>query len=114
MFGRQEGVMMIGCLGQSRAAQDTDVVARAVAAVALAALAVIHVVDPPGTLSLTPLVGFGYLGIIAAATLVGAGWGAWQAWTRGAHRPRRPSVVRVLPGSPAGADDHDQPLHPVQ
>jgi hypothetical protein len=40
---------MIGCLGQSRtvqsrAAQDSDVVARAVAAVALAVLAVIHVV----------------------------------------------------------------------
>jgi hypothetical protein len=45
---------MIGCLGQSRAApsraaEDSDAVARAVAAVALAALAVIHVVDPPGT-----------------------------------------------------------------
>jgi flavin-binding protein dodecin len=43
---------MIGCLGQSRAApsraaEDSDAVARAVAA--LAALAVIHVVDPPGT-----------------------------------------------------------------
>jgi hypothetical protein len=172
-------MMMIGCLGQSRAAQDSDVVARAVAAVALAALAVIHVVDLPGTLSPTPLVGFGYLGIIAVATLVGAfivvrshwlawavagglaatamggyvltrslsggflgdhddvgnwncplgisalsvetliillaaGWGAWQAWTRGAHRPRRSGVLSVLPGSPASAADHDRPLRPVQ
>ena len=31
---------MLGCLGQARPAQDTDVVARTVAAVALAALAV--------------------------------------------------------------------------
>ncbi len=36
---------MVGCLGQSRPAQDADVAARTVAAVALAALAVIHVVD---------------------------------------------------------------------
>ena len=171
--------MMIGCLGQSRATQDSDVVARAVAAVALAALAVIHVVDLPGTLSPTPLVGFGYLGIIAVATLAGAvivvrshwlawavagglaasamggyvltrslsggflgdhgdvgnwncplgisalsvetliivlaaGWGAWQAWTRSALRPRRPSVLRVLPWSPAGAAAHDRPLRPVR
>ena len=41
--------------------------ARAVGALALAALAVIHVVDLPGTLGPTPLVGIGYLGIIAAA-----------------------------------------------
>jgi len=64
--------MVVGCLGPSRAAQDSDVVARAVAAVALAALAVIHVVDLPGTLGPTPLVGIGYLGIIAVATLAGA------------------------------------------
>ncbi len=59
--------------------------ARAVAALALAGLAVIHVVDLPGTLGPTPLVGIGYLGIIAAAVLV-AGvliarphWLAWAA-----------------------------------
>ena len=60
---------MVGCLGQSRSAQDADVVARTVAAVALAALAVIHVVDLPGTLGTIPLVGVGYFGIIAVATL---------------------------------------------
>ena len=63
---------MIGCLGESRATQESDVVARAVAAMALAALAVIHVVDLPGTLGPTPLVGIGYFGIVAVATLAGA------------------------------------------
>jgi hypothetical protein len=48
----------------------TDMIARAVAAMALAGLAVIHVVDLPGTLGPTPLVGIGYLGIIAAAVLI--------------------------------------------
>ena len=76
---------MLGCLGQARPAQDTDVVARTVAAVALAALAVIHVVDLPGTLGPIPLVGTGYLAIIAVAMLAGAAmivrshWLAWAA-----------------------------------
>ncbi len=39
---------------------------RALGAVALACLAMIHVVDLPGTLGSIPLVGVGYLGIIAA------------------------------------------------
>ena len=47
------------------------VTARAMAALALAALAVIHVVDLPGTLGPDRLVGIGYLGIIAAAVLIG-------------------------------------------
>jgi hypothetical protein len=51
--------------------QATDVIARAVGAVALATLALIHVVDLPGTLGPLPLVGAGYLGIIAAAVVVG-------------------------------------------
>src|SRR5580704_2059772 len=63
---------MIGCLGESRATQESDTVARAVAAMALAALAVIHVVDLPGTLGPTPLVGIGYFGIVTVATLAGA------------------------------------------
>jgi hypothetical protein len=59
--------------------------ARAVGALALAALAVIHVVDLPGTLGPTPLVGIGYLGIIVAAILIGGvliarpHWLAWAA-----------------------------------
>ena len=47
------------------------VAARTVGALALVALAVIHVVDLPGTLGPDRLVGIGYLGIIAAAVLIG-------------------------------------------
>jgi hypothetical protein len=74
---------MVGCLGQSRPTQDADAVARAVSAAALAALAVIHIVDLPGTLGTIPLVGIGYFGIIAVATLVGAVMivrSHWLAW----------------------------------
>ena len=77
---------MVGCLGQSRPAQDADVVARTVAAVALTALAVIHVVDLPGTLSSIPLVGIGYFGIIVVAMLAGAAMvirSHWLAWAVG-------------------------------
>jgi len=76
---------MFARLGQVQPAQGADVVARAVGALALAALAVIHVVDLPPTLGPTPLVGIGYLGIIAAAVLVGgvmitrSHWLAWAA-----------------------------------
>jgi hypothetical protein len=49
----------------------TEHLARAAGAVALAAVAVIHVVDLPGTLSATPLIGFGYF-VLIAATLLGA------------------------------------------
>ena len=65
--------------------QGAAVAARAVGALALAALAVIHVVDLPGTLGPTPLVGIGYLGIIVAAILIGGvliarpHWLAWAA-----------------------------------
>ena len=51
----------------------------------LTALAVIHIVDLPGTLGPTPLVGIGYLGIIAGAILTGGvliarpHWLAWAA-----------------------------------
>ena len=71
--------------------QGADVVARAVGALALAALAVIHVVDLPGTLGPTPLVGIGYLGIIAAAVLIGGVLIArphWLAWAAAARRGR--------------------------
>jgi len=74
---------MFARLGQPQPAQGADVVARAVGALALAALAVIHVVDLPPTLGPTPLVGIGYLGIIAAAVLVGGVMIArphWLAW----------------------------------
>lgn len=58
----------------------TDLIARAVAAMALAGLAVIHVVDLPGTLGPTPLVGIGYLGIIAAAVVICGGMIARSHW----------------------------------
>ena len=76
---------MFDRLGPSQPAQSADVVARAVGALALAALAVIHVVDLPGTLGPLPLVGIGYLGIIAAAVVVGgvmitrSHWLVWAA-----------------------------------
>jgi hypothetical protein len=74
---------MLARLGQPQPAQGADMVARAAGALALAALAVIHVVDLPPTLGPTPLVGIGYLGIIAAAVLVGGAMIArshWLAW----------------------------------
>ena len=58
-------------LAQSPEAQATDMIARAVGAVALAALAAIHVVDLPGTIGPLPLVATGYIGIITAAVVVG-------------------------------------------
>src|ERR1700735_2598241 len=64
--------------------QSAAVTARAIGALALVALAGIHVVDLPGTLGPTPLVGIGYLGIIAAAVLTGGVLIArphWLAWT---------------------------------
>jgi hypothetical protein len=70
-------------LGRARPAPDTDVITRTVAALTLAALAVIHVVDLPGTLGPDRLVGIGYLGIIAGAVLVGGAMIArshWLAW----------------------------------
>ena len=76
---------MFARLGRVQPAQGADVVARAVGALALAALAVIHVVDLPATLGPTPLVGIGYMGIIAAAVLVGglmiarSHWLTWAA-----------------------------------
>ena len=58
---------MFARLGQTQPAQGADVIVRAMGALALIALAVIHVVDLPGTLGPTPLVGIGYFGIIVAA-----------------------------------------------
>jgi hypothetical protein len=74
---------MVARLGQSRQAHDAEVIARTVAALALAALAVIHIVDLPGTLGPTPLIGIGYFGIIAVAILAGAVMivrSHWVAW----------------------------------
>jgi hypothetical protein len=76
---------MIARIAQWQPDQGAAVAARAVGALALATLAVIHVVDLPGTLGPTPLVGIGYLAIISVAVLT-AGvliarphWLAWSA-----------------------------------
>src|SRR4029077_9949193 len=60
------------------------VAARTVGALALIALAVIHVVDLPGTLGPDRLVGIGYLGIIAAAVGVSGVMIARSHWLAGA------------------------------
>ena len=56
---------------------------RATAVPALATLAVIHVLDLPGTLGPEPLVGIGYFAIIAAAIMAAGAMIArshWLAW----------------------------------
>ena len=85
--------------------------ARAVGALALIALAVIHVVDLPGTLGPDRLVGIGYLGIIAAALGVGgvliarSHWLAWAAAAAVAVSAMGGYVLtRALPGGFLG--DH--------
>ena len=74
---------MFGRLARWQPDQGAAVSARAVGALTLAALAVIHVVDLPGTLGPDRLVGLGYLGIIAASVLTGGVLLArphWLAW----------------------------------
>jgi hypothetical protein len=91
--------------------QGAAVAARAVSALALAALAVIHVVDLPGTLGPDRLVGIGYLGIIAAAILIGGVLVArphWLAWAAAAGVAASAMIgyvlTRALPGGFLG--DH--------
>ena len=89
--------------------QGTAVAARTVGALALIALAVIHVVDLPGTLGPTPLVGIGYLGIIATAVLIGgvllarSHWLAWAAAAAVAVSAMGGYILtRALPGGVPG------------
>jgi hypothetical protein len=76
---------MLDRLSRVQPASDIDMITRAAAVPALAALAVIHVVDLPGTLGPDRLVGIGYLGIIAVAIMAGgvmiarSHWLAWAA-----------------------------------
>jgi hypothetical protein len=91
--------------------QNADVIMRAVGAVALAALAMIHVIDLPGTLGPTPLIGAGYFGIIAAAVVTGGvmitRW-HWLAWAAAAALAASAMggyvLTRALPGGFLG--DH--------
>jgi len=71
---------MFDGLGRAQPAPDTDLIMRAVAIPALAALAVIHVVDLPGTFGPDRLVGIGYLGIITVAILAGGAMIARSGW----------------------------------
>jgi hypothetical protein len=91
--------------------QNADVIMRAVGAAALAALAMIHVIDLPGTLGPTPLIGAGYFGIIAAAVVTGgvmitrSHWLAWAAAAALAASAMGGYVLtRALPGGFLG--DH--------
>jgi hypothetical protein len=45
----------------------TEVLARAVGAIALAAVAVIHIMDFPSTVAATPLIGYSYILLVGAA-----------------------------------------------
>jgi hypothetical protein len=102
---------MFARIAQWQPDQGAAAAARAVGALALAALAVIHVVDLPGTLGPAPLVGIGYLGIIAAAILTGGvliarpnglAWGATAAVAAAAMGGY--ILTRALPGG--FLDDH--------
>src|SRR5579862_5678463 len=91
--------------------RGADVAARTVGALALIALAVIHVVDLPGTLGPDRLVGIGYLGIIAGSVLVGGvllarpHWLAWAAAAAVAVSAMGGYILtRALPGGFLG--DH--------
>jgi hypothetical protein len=68
---------------------------------------IIGCLGPPRAAHDSDAVGIGYLGIITVATLAGAR-------IRAARRPRRPSVLRVLPGSSVSPADQDRPLCPVR
>src|SRR2546430_12333126 len=97
---------MLARIAQWQPDQGAAATARAVGALALAALAVIHVVDLPGTLGPDRLVGIGYLGIIAAAVLIGGGLLApahWPAWAgAGALAPSAMCRCLLTPAPPAG------------
>ena len=102
---------MLARIAQWQPDQGAAATARAVTALALSALAVIHVVDLPGTLGPTPLVGIGYLGIIAAAILIGGvliarpHWLAWAAAAAVAVSAMGGYILtRALPGGFLG--DH--------
>jgi hypothetical protein len=85
--------------------QGSDVIARATGALALAGLAVIHVVDLPGTLGPTPLVGIGYVGLIAAAVLAGGAMimrSHWMTWAVGGSVALAAMVGYVLTRSLSG------------
>ena len=76
---------MFDRIAQWQPDRGAAVAARTAGALALIALAVIHVVDLPATLGPIPLVGIGYFGIIVAALgvsvalIAGSHWLVWAA-----------------------------------
>ena len=102
---------MVDRIAQWQPDRGAAATARAVGALALIALAVIHVVDLPTTLGPIPLVGIGYFGIIVAALgvsmaliarshwLVWAAAGAVAVMAMGGY-----VLTRALPGGFLG--DH--------
>jgi hypothetical protein len=101
---------MLDRLGRPQPAPDTDMIMRATAVPALAALAVIHVLDLPGTLGPEPLVGIGYFGIIAVAIMAGGAMIArshWLAWAAagGAWRRRHGRLLVQAAGPIPGSDE---------
>ena len=105
---------MLDRLDRSQPSPDTDVITRAAAVPALAALAVIHVLDLPGTLGPEPIVGIGYFGIIAVAIMAGGAmiarshWLAWLAWVAAGGLAVAAMAGYVLTRSLPGGflDDH--------
>jgi len=102
---------MFDRIAQWQPDRGAAVAVRTVGALALIALAVIHVVDLPGTLGPIPLVGIGYLGIIAGSVLVGGvllarpNWLAWAAAAAVAVSAMGGYILtRTLPGGFLG--DH--------
>ena len=111
---------MLDRIGRSQSAPDTstDMITRATAVPALAALAVIHVVDLPGTLGPDRLVGIGYLGIIAVAIMAGGAMIArshWLTWAAAGGLAAAAItgyvLTRALPARPRRAQrgDGDHP-----
>ena len=97
---------MFDRIAQWQPDRGAAVAARTVGALALIALAVIHVVDLPGTLGPDRLVGIGYLGIIAGAILIGGVLIArphWLAWAAAAAVAASAMIGYVLTrGLPGG------------
>lgn len=102
---------MLARIAQWQPDQGAAAAARAASALALSALAVIHVVDLPGTLGPTPLIGIGYLGVIAAAILIGGVLIVrphWLAWAGAAAVAGSAMIGYVLTRALRGGflDDH--------
>src|SRR5271157_1344005 len=58
--------------------------------------------------------GIAALSVEALIILLAAGWGTWQARVRATNAPRRPGVLRVIPGRADGLADQDPPLRPIR